>query len=150
MGTKEGTYPHLNTNPPLFYFLCFTLYCSNHNLLYIIYNFLIKYLMFNFFFFSKLRHMNYDIQWLMEHKLEYKKWDRWFVFPLFSLVLHARALGCLINFFFFFFFWERLSTWHPLLIIVIYHQTKTLIDFSIGKDWTSDLLFNHQKLYQLS
>ena len=51
------------------------------------------------------------------------------------------------NFFFIFFFKESFNLWCPLLMIILYNQTKTPIDFSIDRDWTSNLLFNHKNFY---
>ena len=36
--------------------------------------------------------------------------------------------SCLVDFFFFF-FWESFNLWRPLLMITLYHQTKTPISF---------------------
>ena len=53
--------------------------------------------------------------------------------------------------FFFFFFFNRVSTygvhsWWYLFII----KPKHLSIFGVSEDWTPDLLFNYQRLYQLS
>ena len=54
-----------------------------------------------------------------------------------------KLFGCNRNFFF---FNESFNLWRPLLMIVLYYQTKTLINFwYIGENW-----FNHQRYYQLN
>ena len=47
-------------------------------------------------------------------------------------------------------FWESFNLWRPLLMIILYCQTKTPVSFCVGEDWIPYLLFNHQRLYQLS
>lgn len=46
-----------------------------------------------------------------------------------------------------FFFFEIVSNlWHLLLMIVLYYQTKVLIDFfSVNKNWNPNFLFNNKK-----
>ena len=81
-----------------------------------------------------------------------------------------------ILFLVFFFFLESFNIWRSLLMIALYHQTKTPISFwyrqglnlrfliqplktllikliktqLFCRDWTSDFLYNHQRRYQLS
>ena len=54
-------------------------------------------------------------------------------FPIFFLLSHQRNCYSFFLFLFFcqicFFSWESFNLWHLLLMIVIYHQTKTLISF---------------------
>ena len=47
-------------------------------------------------------------------------------------------------------FGESFNLQRLLLMIAFYHQTKISISFDVGDDQTSDLLFNHQRFYQLS
>lgn len=53
--------------------------------------------------------------------------------------------SCMVHCFFFFF--EIVSNlWHLLLMIVLYYQTKVLIDFfSVNKNWNPNFLFNNKK-----
>ena len=46
-------------------------------------------------------------------------------------------------------FWKSFSLWRPLLMITLYHQIKTPISFWC-RDWILGLLYNPQRLYQLS
>ena len=45
-----------------------------------------------------------------------------------------------------FFFLRDFQFMHPLFIIRLRHQSI----FDVGKNWTSDLLFNHQRVYQMN
>ena len=51
---------------------------------------------------------------------------------------------------FYFFFGENFNLWRPLLMMLFIIRLKHQLVFGVGGDWTPDLLFNHQKLYQLS
>ena len=46
---------------------------------------------------------------------------------------NSDALGIVLLEFFFFFL-ESFNLWRPLLISILYHQTKTSINFSVGGD----------------
>ena len=53
-------------------------------------------------------------------------------------------------FIFLFFLRESFNLWRLFLMIVFIIRPKHQSVFDVGEDWTPDLLFNHQRLYQLS
>ena len=57
------------------------------------------------------------------------------------------------NFLFFllcFLFWESFKLWRSFLMMLFIIRPKHQLVFGVSRDWTSDLLFNHLRFYQLS
>ena len=57
------------------------------------------------------------------------------------------------NFLFFllcFLFWESFKLWRSFLMMLFIIRPRHQLVFGVSRDWTSDLLFNHLRFYQLS